>query len=140
MKRVPGGMEFVEDSSRRSRKYNAGIDVITQDLNPFIDDDNGKALVKNATSAAFFRIGQIEMDERLQLKSIFNLSDGELNIICQRPPEDENDDSRGMCILRVGGSTAYIKVTVSEEMRHFIDTDPDWLYQHGLLPEVEEAV
>lgn len=138
MKRVPGGMEFVEDLSRRSRKYFGGVDVITQDLSPFLDDENGKALVKNATSAIFLRIGQIETEEKLKLKSIFNLSEGELEIICQQPPEDLNNDSRGECVLRVGGSSAFVKVNVSDEMRKFIDTDPDWLYQQGLLPEVEE--
>jgi hypothetical protein len=134
MKRIPGAMEFVEDLGRRSRKYNAGADIITQDLIPFLDDPSGIALVKNATSALFLRIGSISTDEKLQLKSIFNFSEGELDIICRRPPESEEDDSRGEGILRVGGSSAHVKITVSEEMRRFIDTDPDWLIAQGLLP------
>ncbi|SED06225.1 hypothetical protein [Paenibacillus sp. GP183] len=137
LKRIPGGMEFVEDMGRRSRKYNGGIDIITQDLTPFLDDPNGIAVVKNATTALFLRIGQIATDEKQRLKSIFNFSEGELDIICRRPPESEKDDSKGEGILRVGGSSAYVKVTVSDEMRKFIDTDPDYLQTHGLLPEVE---
>ncbi|CAG7651615.1 VirB4 family type IV secretion system protein [Paenibacillus allorhizosphaerae] len=136
MKRIPGAMEFIEDLARRSRKYNAGADIITQDLTPFLEDSSGIALVKNATTALFLRIGQISTDEKLQLKSIFNFSEGELEVICRRPPEREEDDSRGEGILRVGGSSAFIKVTVSKEMRRFIDTDPDWLQEQGLLPEV----
>ncbi|MDQ0896342.1 MULTISPECIES: VirB4 family type IV secretion system protein [unclassified Paenibacillus] len=136
MKRIPGAMEFIEDLARRSRKYNAGADIITQDLTPFLEDPSGIALVKNATTALFLRIGQISNDEKLQLKSIFNLSEGELEVICRRPPEREEDDSRGEGIMRVGGSSAFIKVTVSKEMRRFIDTDPDWLQEQGLLPEV----
>jgi hypothetical protein len=137
MKRIPGAMEFVEDLGRRARKYNGGADIITQDLSPFLDDPNGIAIVKNATTSLFLRIGQISGDEKLHLKSIFNFSEGELDVICRRPPESEKDDSRGEGIIRVGGSSAFIKVTVSPEMRRFIDTDPDWLEQQGLLPEGE---
>lgn len=138
-KRIPGGMEFTEDMARRSRKYNAGIDIITQDLTPFLDDPNGVAVVKNATTALFLRIGQISLEEKQNLKSIFNFSEGELDIICRKPPESEKDDSKGEGILRVGGSSAYVKVTVSDEMRSFIDTDPAYLQAHGLLPEIEET-
>ncbi|RUS44981.1 VirB4 family type IV secretion system protein [Cohnella sp. AR92] len=138
-KRIPGGMEFVEDMGRRSRKYNGGIDIITQDLMPFLDDPNGIAVVKNATTALFLRLGQISFDEKNKLKSIFNFSEGEMDIICRRPPESSKDDSKGEGVLRVGGSSAYIKVTVSGEMRKFIDTDPDYLQTQGLLPEIEDG-
>jgi len=136
-KRISGGMEFVEDMARRARKYNAGVDIITQDLMPFLDDPNGIAVVKNATTALFLRLGQISWDEKQTLKSIFNFSEGELDIICRRPPESSKDESKGEGIMRVGGSSAHIKVTVSDEMRKFIDTDPDYLQTQGLLPDIE---
>ncbi|MEF3304239.1 VirB4 family type IV secretion system protein [Paenibacillus sp. GYB003] len=137
LKRVPGGMQFVEELARRSRKYNGGIDIITQDLAPFLDDEDGVAVVKNATSGLFLRIGSISKEEKEKLKSIFNFSEGELEIICRRPPESEEDESRGEGILRVGGSSAFIKVTVSDEIRKFIDTDPEYLARNGLYPERE---
>ncbi|MEF3313834.1 hypothetical protein PV433_33665 [Paenibacillus sp. GYB004] len=137
LKKVPGGMEFVEELARRSRKYNGGVDIITQDLAPFLDDENGIAVVKNATSGLFLRIGSISKEEKEKLKSIFNFSEGELEIICRRPPESEEDESRGEGILRVGGSSAFIKVTVSDEIRKFIDTDPEYLAKNGLYPERE---
>lgn len=135
MKRIDGGMAFVEELVRRARKYYAGVDVITQDLSPFMEDPDGRALIKIATSQIFLRLGQVDAEEKLQLKSLFNLSEGEIDIICQKPSENENDDTKGECILRVGGSSAYIKVHVSPEMRNFIDTDPEWLAKNGLLPE-----
>ena len=134
MKRIPGAMQFVEDLARRSRKYNAGADIITQDLTPFLNDEDGQAIIKNATSAVFLMLGQINLEEKIKLKNIFNFSEGELEVICRKPPEDENDDSRGEAILRVGGSSAFVKVTVDEKIRRFIDTDPDWLQSEGLLP------
>jgi len=137
MKKVPGGMEFVEELARRSRKYNAGVDIITQDLAPFLDSTEGIAVVKNATSALFLRIGSISAEEKASLKSIFNLSEGELEVICRRPAESTEDESRGEGILRVGGSSAFIKVTVSDDMRKFIDTDPEYLSKNGLYPELE---
>jgi hypothetical protein len=137
LKRIAGGMEFVEDMGRRSRKYNGGIDIITQDLTPFLDDANGIAVIKNATTALFLPLGQISFEEKVRLKSIFNFSEGELDVICRRPPESDKDDSKGEGIMRVGGSSAYIKVTVSPEMRNFIDTDPEYLVTKGLLPEME---
>lgn len=137
LKKVPGGMEFVEELARRSRKYNGGVDIITQDLAPFLDDENGIAVIKNATSGLFLRIGSIPKEEKEKLKSIFNFSEGELEIICRRPPESEEDESRGEGILRVGGSSAFIKVTVSDEIRKFIDTDPEYLAKNGLYPERE---
>jgi len=140
LKRVPGGMEFVEELARRSRKYNGGVDIITQDLSPFLDDKNGIAVVKNATTALFLRIGSISLEEKETIKSIFNFSEGELEIICRRPPESEEDESRGEGILRVGGSSAFIKVTVSEDMRRFIDTDPEYLAKNGLYPEKENEL
>lgn len=138
MKHIDGAMLFVEELARRSRKYNAGVDIITQDLKPFLNDPNGQAVVKQATSALFLRIGAVNKEEREELQSIFNLSEGELEIICRKPSESVNDQSKGEGILRVGGSSAYIKVNVSDEMRGFIDTDPEYLIQNGLLPTIDE--
>ncbi|RTR28131.1 hypothetical protein EKG37_17675 [Robertmurraya yapensis] len=138
MKHIVGAMLFVEELARRSRKYNAGVDIITQDLKPFLDDPNGQAVVKQATSALFLRIGAMNAQEKLELQSIFNLSEGELEIICRKPSESENDQTKGEGIVRVGGSSAYIKVNVSDEMRGFIDTDPEYLMQNGLMPTLEE--
>lgn len=140
MKHIDGAMLFVEELARRSRKYNAGVDIITQDLKPFLDDPNGQAVVKQATSALFLRIGAMNNDEKADLQSIFNLSEGELDIICRKPSESENDQSKGEGIIRVGGSSAYIKVNVSEEMRGFIDTDPEYLIQNGLMPSIDEII
>lgn len=138
MKHIVGAMLFVEELARRSRKYNAGVDIITQDLKPFLDDPNGQAVVKQATSALFLRIGAMNNQEKEELQSIFNLSEGELDIICRKPSESENSQSKGEGIIRVGGSSAYIKVNVSDEMRGFIDTDPEYLIQNGLLPSIDE--
>jgi len=140
MKHIDGAMLFVEELARRSRKYNAGVDIITQDLKPFLNDPNGQAVVKQATSALFLRIGAMNDEEKAELKSIFNLSEGELNIICRKPSESENDQSKGEGILRVGGSSAHIKVNVSGQMRAFIDTDPEYLIQNGLMPLADEII
>lgn len=140
MKHIDGAMLFVEELARRSRKYNAGVDIITQDLKPFLIDPNGQAVVKQATSALFLRIGAMNKEEKEELQSIFNLSEGELEIICRKPSESENDQSKGEGIIRVGGSSAYIKVNVSDEMRGFIDTDPEYLMQNGLMPSVDEVI
>lgn len=72
------------------------------------------------------------------MQSIFNLSEGELQIICRKPAESEDSQTKGEGILRVGGSSAYVKVQVSDEMRGFIDTDTDYLINNGLLPGLEE--
>jgi TraG P-loop domain len=140
MKHIDGAMLFVEELARRSRKYNAGVDIITQDLKPFLDDPNGQSVVKQATSALFLRIGAMNKEEKEELQSIFNLSEGELDIICRKPSESENDQSKGEGIIRVGGSSAYIKVNVSDEMRGFIDTDPEYLMQNGLMPSIDEII
>lgn len=140
MKHIDGAMLFVEELARRSRKYNAGVDIITQDLKPFLNDPNGQAVVKQATSALFLRIGAMNNDEKEELQSIFSLSEGELNIICRKPSESENDQTKGEGILRVGGSSAYIKVNVSDEMRAFIDTDPEYLINNGLMPSIDEII
>lgn len=137
MKRIPGAMQFVEELARRSRKYNGGVDIITQDLAPFLEDSDGIAVVKQATSALFLRIGAVDLDEKKRLKAIFNLSEGELEIISRKPAESEDDQTKGEGILRVGGSSAYIKVVVSDEMRAFIDTDPEYLMANGLMPVAE---
>jgi hypothetical protein len=134
MKRIEGAMQFVEELARRSRKYNAGVDIITQDLTPFLEDSDGVAVVKQATSALFLRLGSVDHDEKRKLQSIFNLSEGELQIICRKPAESKDTQTKGEGILRVGGSSAYIKVQVSDEMRGFIDTDTDYLIANGLLP------
>lgn len=139
MKHIDGAMLFVEELARRSRKYNAGVDIITQDLKPFLNDPNGQAVVKQATSALFLRIGAMNNEEKVELQSIFNLSEGELDIICRKPSENENDQTKGEGIVRVGGSSAYIKVNVSAEMRAFIDTDPEYLIQNGLMPSAEDT-
>lgn len=140
MKHIDGAMLFVEELARRSRKYNAGVDIITQDLKPFLNDPNGQAVVKQATSALFLRIGAMNNAEKDELQTIFNLSEGELEKICRKPSESVNDHSKGEGIIRVGGSSAYIKVNVSDEMRGFIDTDPDYLMENGLIPTIEEIV
>lgn len=138
MKRIEGAMQFVEELARRSRKYNAGVDIITQDLAPFLEDSDGVAVVKQATSALFLRLGSVDEEEKRKLQSIFNLSEGELQIICRKPAESKDTQTKGEGIIRVGGSSAYIKVQVSDEMRGFIDTDTDYLISNGLLPGMAE--
>ncbi|MYL35495.1 hypothetical protein GLW08_20545 [Pontibacillus yanchengensis] len=140
MKHVDGAMQFVEELARRSRKYNAGVDIVTQDIKPFLDDPDGEAVVKNATSSIFLRLGALKDEEKAELQSVFGLSEGELEIIARKPPENEDKTSKGECVLRVGGSSAFVKIDVSDDMRAFIDTDPEYLMQNGLMPSMDQGL
>lgn len=59
--KVPQGLEFLRNFSKRARKYNCSLVVITQSIIDFLADSikqYGQALFDNSTYKLFFRNGR----------------------------------------------------------------------------------
>lgn len=59
--KVPQGLEFLRNFSKRARKYNCSLVVITQSIIDFLTDSikqYGQALFDNSTYKLFFRNGR----------------------------------------------------------------------------------
>lgn len=100
--KVPQSLEFLRNFSKRARKYECGLIVITQSIIDFLDDSvkqYGQALFDNATYKLF-----LGMDGRnLQnAQELWNLNKEESNILSSK--------IKGQGLLFVGSGRLFIRI------------------------------
>lgn len=86
--------QFLENTSRRSRKRNCGLLVASQNFIEFSDSTNGQAVVNNAFVNIFLKQNTTDIDS---LQNVFKLSDGERNFLLGA--------SKGEFLLRTNGDS-----------------------------------
>ena len=92
--RVPQGTEFLRNFSKRARKYNCSLVVITQSIVDFLADSikqYGQALFDNSTYKLFFGM---DGQNLIQAKEIWNLTTQETNMLANK--------QKGQCLLFIG--------------------------------------
>lgn len=120
--------QFIEALFRIARKLGAGISLITQSINDFLDADGAKqAMVCLQNSSLVFLMKQQTMQAVDKLQEVFRLSDAEKYFLV-------NAD-RGEGILLAGNQRVALKVEVPDSLHRIITTDPTELAQI----EAEEA-
>lgn len=110
---IPQTLEFIRNISKRARKYNSSIIVITQSIEDFLNEKiklYGQSLLANSTYKMFFKIdGQ---DLRDVVKT-FDLTKKEENLIYNA--------KRGECLLSAGTRRIFATLKIPIQELQIID-------------------
>lgn len=104
---------FLENIVRADRKRNCSLTWMTQDFEPFKDNNNANALILNSEFMFFFKTGETY---RKVLKETFGLSDGALDILINQPDKGEG-------ILREEGTDLWIQTNPSDDEWSFAESN-----------------
>lgn len=96
---IPQTLEFVRNISKRSRKYNSSIVVITQSIEDFLNEKirlYGQSLLTNSTYKMFFKMDGQDLKD---IENTFKLTNKETQLIYNA--------KRGECLLNAGNRKIY---------------------------------
>jgi type IV secretory pathway VirB4 component len=110
----PDSAQFVYAVSKRARKYYLGLTTVSQDVDDFISNDYGKAVVTNSSIQILLRQSPTAIDH---LSDVFYLSAGEKNLLLSA------DVGEG--IFFVGANHVAIQIYSSEYEYKLITTNPE---------------
>lgn len=113
---------FLHGLAKRARKYFLGITTITQDVQDFLNNDYGRAVVTNSSIQILLKQSEATIDVIAQT---FHLTEGEKFLLLE--------SGVGEGIFRAGTSHVAIKVYASYSEDQIITSDPQQLL------EIEEA-
>ena len=110
---IPQTLEYVRNISKRARKYNSSIIVITQSIEDFLNEKiklYGQSLLANSTYKLFFKMDGQDLRDVVK---VFNLSKKEEELIYNA--------KRGECLLSAGNRKIFVNVKVSHKELQVID-------------------
>ena len=113
MMRYPDTAQFLWSIVKRARKYYLGLTTITQDVEDFLSQDIGKAIVTNSAMRMLLKQSPAAID---RVSEIFYLSQGERQLLLSA--------NVGEGILFAGPHHAPIKVVASQSEYQFLTTRP----------------
>jgi type IV secretory pathway VirB4 component len=113
MMKYPDTAQFLWSVVKRSRKYFLGLTTITQDVEDFLSQDIGKAIVTNSALQLLLKQSPAAIDK---VGEVFYLSQGEKNILLAA--------NVGEGIFFAGPHHAPIRVTASQEEYQLITSKP----------------
>ncbi|MGA3291654.1 MAG: VirB4-like conjugal transfer ATPase, CD1110 family [Candidatus Microgenomates bacterium] len=113
MMRYPDTAQFLWSVVKRSRKYYLGLTTITQDVEDFLSQDIGKAIVTNSAMQVLLKQSPAAIDK---IGEVFYLSQGEKRLLLAA--------NVGEGIFFAGPHHAPIRVVASEEENRLITTKP----------------
>ncbi|MFZ5376307.1 MAG: VirB4-like conjugal transfer ATPase, CD1110 family [Patescibacteria group bacterium] len=112
----PDSASFIHSMAKRARKYYLGITTITQDVEDFLHNDYGKAIVSNASIQFLMKQSTASIPV---LAQTFYLSEGERQLLVSA------DVGEG--IFFAGQNHVALRVVASQEEHNIITTDPEEL-------------
>lgn len=110
---IPQTLEYVRNISKRARKYNSSIVVITQSIQDYLNEKiklYGQSLLANATYKMFFKCDGQDLKD---IQETFKLTDKETKIIYNA--------KIGECILVAGIRKIYAILHIDENELKMID-------------------
>lgn len=113
MMRYPDSAQFLWSVVKRARKYFLGLTTITQDVEDFLAQDIGKAIVTNSAIQLLLKQSPAAIDK---ISEVFYLSQGERQLLLAA--------NVGEGIFFAGPHHAPIRVVASEEEHRLITTKP----------------
>lgn len=113
MMRYPDTAAFLWSVVKRARKYYLGLTTITQDVEDFLGQDIGKAIVTNSALRLLLKQSPAAIDK---IGEVFYLSQGEKQLLLAA--------NVGEGIFFAGPHHAPIRVVASEEEHKLINTKP----------------
>lgn len=115
---------FIHGMVKRARKYYLGITTITQDVEDFINNDYGRAIVTNASIQFLMKQSTAAIPV---LSETFYLSEGERQLLMAA------DVGEG--IFFAGSNHVALRVVASEDEHDIITTDPAELVKKKMAKE-----
>lgn len=116
MMKYPDSAQFLWSVVKRARKYFLGLTTITQDVEDFLAQDIGKAIVTNSALRVLLKQSPAAIDK---IGEVFYLSQGERQLLLAA--------NIGEGIFFAGPHHAPIRVVGSEEEHKLITTKPEEL-------------
>jgi len=110
---IPQTLEYVRNISKRARKYNSSIIVITQSIEDFLNEKiklYGQSLLANSTYKLFFKMDGQDLRDVVK---VFSLSKKEEELIYNA--------KRGECLLSAGNRKIFVNVKVPHKELQIID-------------------
>lgn len=104
---------FLYGIAKRARKYFLGLTTITQDVEDFLKDDHGKAIVSNASIQVLMKQSTSAIEK---LANVFYLSQGERHLLLTA--------EIGESLFFAGQNHVAMRVVASPEEHALITTDP----------------
>ncbi len=120
MMRYPDTAQFLWMVVKRARKYFLGLTTITQDVEDFLAQDIGKAIVTNSAMQVLLKQSPAAIDK---IGEVFYLSQGEKQLLLAA--------NVGEGIFFAGPHHAPIRVVASDEENKLITTRPQEMLQKG---------
>ncbi|HBL52193.1 MAG: hypothetical protein A3D24_00535 [Candidatus Blackburnbacteria bacterium RIFCSPHIGHO2_02_FULL_39_13] len=114
MMKYPDTAQFLYSVAKRSRKYYLGLITITQDVEDFLAQDIGKAIVTNSALKFLLKQSPAAIDK---VGDVFKLSEGEKQLLLAA------DVGEG--IFFAGPNHVAIRVVASEKEYKLITTKPE---------------
>ena len=108
----PEAVDFLNTMSRRARKRNVSLAVISQKFQDFYENKAAQVVLQSSDTKLFLAQDKSEIE---YLKEVFKLSDGEANYLLTC--------TRGEGLLKVGNETAIIEIRPTEREFSFIETN-----------------
>jgi conjugal transfer ATP-binding protein TraC len=124
MMRYTDSAQFLWSIVKRARKYYLGITTITQDVEDFLAQDIGRAIVTNSALRVLFKQSPAAIDT---VGDVFYLSQGERNLLLGA--------NVGEGIFFAGTNHAPITVVASPEEHKLITTNPREILQQQKTEE-----
>lgn len=122
----PDSASFIHSMVKRARKYYLGITTITQDVEDFIHNDYGKAIVTNASIQFLMKQSTASIPV---LAETFYLSQGERQLLVTA------DVGEG--IFFAGQNHVALRVVASDEEHQLITTNPEEVYKRQQAAKVK---
>ncbi len=110
--------KFIFALVKRARKYYLGVTTITQDVNDFLNNDYGRAIVTNSAMQILLKQTTAAVD---RIVEVFQLTEGEKFLLLEAGP--------GEGIFFAGQKHAAIKVVASYSEHQLVTTDPRQLLE-----------
>ncbi|MBD3280226.1 DUF87 domain-containing protein [Candidatus Dojkabacteria bacterium] len=111
--RYPDAARFLHSISKRARKYALGVTTITQDVEDFLDNDYGKAVVTNSSLQVLLKQSPAAVD---RIQKVFYLTSGEKNYLLSA--------GIGEGLFFAGSNHVAMQVIASENEHNLITTNP----------------
>ena len=113
--------EFLVGIAKRARKYYLGVTTITQDVEDFLAEDRGKAIISNSSIQVLLKQAPASIEK---VAKVFNLSEGEKLLLLS--------GGVGQGLFFAGPTHVAMSVVASPEEHKLITTNPaEALEQEG---------
>lgn len=122
----PDSAKYLYSLAKRARKFFLGLTIISQDVEDFINSDQGRAIINNSSLQILLKQSPAAIDK---LAQIFNLTEGEKFLLL------ESDIGEGLFFA--GSSHVAIKIVASYSEDKIITTDPRELLEQKKAKEEE---